>query len=83
MPRFRPRSEDGDSGRAKLGVPDDDAAKYLTPVFKRFAPKHSGVEIELDWEQSTTLIPRVASGELDRRWCHAIMADAARCCFMN
>ena len=41
------------------------AAKYLTPVLKRFAPRHSGVEIELVCEQSTALIPRVASGELD------------------
>ena len=35
------------TGRVRLGVPDDYAAKYLTPVLKRFAPKHSGVEIEL------------------------------------
>lgn len=53
------------TGRVRLGVPDDYAAKYLTPVLKRFAPRHSGVEIELDCEQSTSLIPRVASGELD------------------
>ena len=53
------------TGRVRLGVPDDYAAKYLTPVLKRFAPRHGGVEIELDCEQSTSLIPRVASGELD------------------
>lgn len=53
------------TGRVRLGVPDDYAAKYLTPVLKRFAPRHSGVEIELDCEQSTSLIPRVANGELD------------------
>ncbi|RKP53782.1 LysR family transcriptional regulator [Pararobbsia silviterrae] len=53
------------TGRVRLGVPDDYAAKYLTPVLKRFAPRHSGVEIELICEQSTSLIPRVASGELD------------------
>ncbi len=53
------------TGRVRLGVPDDYAAKYLTPVLKRFAPKHSGVEIELNCEQSTSLIPRVASGDLD------------------
>lgn len=53
------------TGRVRLGVPDDYAAKYLTPVLKRFAPGHSGVEIELDCEQSTSLIPRVASGDLD------------------
>ena len=53
------------SGRVRLGVPDDYAEKYLTPVLKRFAPQHSGVEIELVCEQSTSLIPRVARGELD------------------
>lgn len=53
------------SGRVRLGVPDDYAARYLTPVLKRFAARHGGVEIELNCEQSTALIPRVASGDLD------------------
>lgn len=53
------------SGLVRLGVPDDYAHKYLTPVLKRFAPRHGGVEIQLDCEQSTSLIPRVARGELD------------------
>ena len=53
------------SGRVRLGVPDDYAARYLTPVLKRFAPRYSGVEIELTCEQSTALIPRVSRGELD------------------
>ena len=53
------------TGRVRLGVPDDYAARYLTPVLQRFAPRHSGVEIELDCEQSTALIPRVANGDLD------------------
>ena len=53
------------SGRVRLGVPDDYAAKYLTPVLKRFAPRYQGVEIELSCEQSTSLIPKVESGELD------------------
>ena len=52
-------------GRVRLGVPDDYAAKYLTPVLKRFAPRHTQVEIELTCEQSTMLIPRVAKGEID------------------
>ena len=52
-------------GNVRLGVPDDYAAKYLTPVLKRFAPRHSGVEIVLSCEQSTALIPRVAAGALD------------------
>ncbi|PYB86140.1 LysR family transcriptional regulator [Pseudomonas koreensis] len=52
-------------GRIRLGVPDDYAAKYLTPVLKRFAPRHGAVEIELHCEQSTSLIPRVEQGDLD------------------
>lgn len=53
------------TGRIRLGVPDDYAARYLTPVLKRFAPQHGAVEIELSCEQSTSLIPRVARGDLD------------------
>ncbi|MFY9511597.1 MAG: LysR substrate-binding domain-containing protein, partial [Rubrivivax sp.] len=53
------------SGRVRLGVPDDYAASYLTPVLKTFASRHSHVEIVLDCEQSTSLIPRVQRGELD------------------
>ncbi|MBB6577771.1 DNA-binding transcriptional LysR family regulator [Comamonas odontotermitis] len=53
------------TGRVRLGVPDDYAQKYLTPVLRRFALRHSSVEIELNCEQSTSLIPRVAQGDLD------------------
>ena len=53
------------TGRVRLGVPDDYAKKYLTPVLRRFALLHSSVEIELNCEQSTALIPRVAQGDLD------------------
>ncbi|PLC50581.1 LysR family transcriptional regulator [Pollutimonas subterranea] len=53
------------TGRVRLGVPDDYAATYLTPVLKRFAPRHGTVEIELNCEQSTSLIPRVERGDLD------------------
>lgn len=53
------------TGRVRLGVPDDYAARYLTPVLRRFASRHGSVEIELDCEQSTSLIPRVARGDLD------------------
>ncbi|MHA6495416.1 LysR family transcriptional regulator [Pseudomonas borbori] len=53
------------TGRVRLGVPDDYAAKYLTPALKRFAPRHGTVEIELNCEQSTALIPRVERGDLD------------------
>ena len=53
------------TGRIRLGVAEDYAAMYLTPVLKRFSPRYSGVEIELTCEQSSALIPRVHSGELD------------------
>lgn len=42
------------TGRIRLGVPDDYAAKYLTPALKRFAPNFGSVEIELSCEQSTS-----------------------------
>ncbi len=58
---FGPRLE----GRVRLGVPDDYAATYLTPVLRSFASRHMGVEIDLTCEQSTGLIPRVLKGELD------------------
>ena len=53
------------SGRVRLGVPDDYAASYLTPVLRSFANRHAGVEIVLNCEQSTALIPKVQRGELD------------------
>ncbi|MBB5320761.1 LysR family transcriptional regulator [Marinobacter oulmenensis] len=53
------------TGRIRVGVPDDYAAKYMTPVLKRFAPQHGSVEVELCCEQSSALIPRVEKGELD------------------
>ena len=53
------------TGRIRLGVPDDYATRYLTPVLRRFAPHHGAVEIELICEQSTALIPRVERGDLD------------------
>lgn len=53
------------AGRVRLGVPDDYASTYLTPVLRSFASRHKGVEIELTCEQSTSLIPRVMRGELD------------------
>lgn len=52
-------------GRIRLGVPDDYAATYLTPVLRSFAARHQGVEIELTCEQSTSLIPKVLRGDLD------------------
>jgi len=53
------------AGRVRLGVPDDYASTYLTPVLRNFASRHLGVEIDLTCEQSTSLIPRVRQGQLD------------------
>lgn len=53
------------SGRLVLGVPDDYALPYLTPVLRSFASRHAAVEILLVCEQSTALIPKVARGEID------------------
>lgn len=53
------------SGRVGLGVPDDYAAMYLTPVLRHFATQHGGVEIELSCEQSTALVPKLRRGEID------------------
>ena len=53
------------SGQLRLGVPDDYAVPYLTPVLRSFAARHAGVEITLVCEQSTVLIPKVGRGEVD------------------
>ncbi len=53
------------AGKVRLGVPDDYASAYLTPVLRSFAHRYQGVEIELTCEQSTSLIPRITRGELD------------------
>jgi DNA-binding transcriptional LysR family regulator len=53
------------SGHVRLGVPDDYAVSYLSPVLRSYAIRHAGVEIELDCEQSTSLIPKVQRGEID------------------
>ena len=52
-------------GRLSVGVPEDYAAPYLTPVLRDFARRHAGVELTLVCEQSTVLIPRVLRGEID------------------
>jgi DNA-binding transcriptional LysR family regulator len=53
------------SGRVRLGVPDDYASAYLTPVLRSFAGRYQGVEMELTCEQSTSLIPKILRGDLD------------------
>ena len=53
------------TGQVRLGVPDDYAASYFTPVARSFVAKNTGVEIVLDCEQSTALVPRVLRSEID------------------
>jgi DNA-binding transcriptional LysR family regulator len=53
------------TGRVSMGVPDDYAAAYLTPVLRSFATRHAGVEITLVCEQSTALLPKISRGEID------------------
>lgn len=53
------------TGQVRLGVPDDYAASYFTPVARSFVTKYPGVEIALDCEQSTALVPRVSRSEID------------------
>jgi DNA-binding transcriptional LysR family regulator len=53
------------TGRISLGVPEDYATAYLTPVLRTFSSRYPAVEITLVCEQSTALIPRVERGELD------------------
>jgi DNA-binding transcriptional LysR family regulator len=54
------------SGQLRLGVPDDYAVPYLTPVLRAYATRHAGVEITLVCEQSTVLIPKIARGRAGR-----------------
>ncbi|MGB1238161.1 MAG: LysR family transcriptional regulator [Pseudomonadales bacterium] len=53
------------TGTVRLGVPDDYARAYLTPVLRQFAQLHQSVEIELVCEQSPQLIPKVEQNTLD------------------
>jgi DNA-binding transcriptional LysR family regulator len=48
-----------------VGVPDDYAATYLTPLLRSFVHRYAEVEIELSCEQSTVLVPKVQRGEVD------------------
>lgn len=52
-------------GRLTIGVPEDYAVPYLAPVLREFAQRHAAVELTLQCEQSTSLIPRVLAGEVD------------------
>lgn len=52
-------------GRLTVGVPEDYALPYLTPVLRDFAGRHTAVELTLVCQQSTALIPMVTRGEVD------------------
>ncbi|TBU93968.1 LysR family transcriptional regulator [Phytopseudomonas dryadis] len=52
-------------GKVSLGIPDDYALGYLTPLLNSFAAQQPAVEVSLVCEPSTRLIPKVESGELD------------------
>ncbi|UQY33011.1 LysR family transcriptional regulator [Pseudomonas fulva] len=52
-------------GKIQLGVTEDYAAHYLTPLLKRFSSRHSEIEIELVCDQSSKLIPLIQSEKLD------------------
>jgi DNA-binding transcriptional LysR family regulator len=52
-------------GHVRAGVPDDFAQPYFTPALRNFGAKHPSVDIELNCEQSTMLLPKVMRGELD------------------
>jgi DNA-binding transcriptional LysR family regulator len=52
-------------GRLTVGVPEDYAVPYLTPVLRDFAQRHAGVELTLVCQQSTELVPRILRGDVD------------------
>jgi DNA-binding transcriptional LysR family regulator len=54
-----------ESGRVRLGVPDDYAASLLPPVLSRFAREHPRVTVELTCEPSRQLVPAIEQGRLD------------------
>jgi DNA-binding transcriptional LysR family regulator len=53
------------SGRARLGVPDDYADRYLPEIMARFSRAYPGVELTVICEPSVDLLQRINGGELD------------------
>lgn len=53
------------TGRVSIGVPDDYAITYLTPVLRLFSSRFSDVDLTVVREESTSLISRVDKGEID------------------
>ena len=54
-----------ESGRVRLGVPDDFAAALLPPVLSRFGREHPRVLVELVCEPSRQLVAAMDQGRLD------------------
>lgn len=52
-------------GHVSLGIPDDYAARYLSPLLRTFSQKYPGIELSLLCEPSSSLIPKIDAGELD------------------
>lgn len=52
-------------GHVSLGIPDDYAARYLSPLLRTFSQKYPGIEISLLCEPSSSLIPKIDDAELD------------------
>ncbi|MES1155416.1 MAG: LysR substrate-binding domain-containing protein [Pseudorhodoplanes sp.] len=52
-------------GRARLGVPDDYADRYLPEIMARFSRAYPGVELTVICEPSVDLLERIEANELD------------------
>jgi len=53
------------TGRARLGVPDDYADRYLPEIMARFSRAYPGVELTVICEPSVDLLERIDANELD------------------
>lgn len=58
-------SNEGLSGRVRLGVPDDYADRYLPEIMARFSRAYPGVELSVICEPSVDLLERIDANELD------------------
>lgn len=52
-------------GHVRVGSPDDYASTFLPGILARFAQTHPHVHVEVICEASTTLLGRLADGEVD------------------
>jgi DNA-binding transcriptional LysR family regulator len=53
------------TGRARVGVPDDYADRYLPDIMARFSRAYPGVELTVICEPTVDLIKRIDANELD------------------